>query len=89
MVQRVEYDVYERSDVAERALIVSDEGTDCSGGKWCPRCRLAIAVTQLTSYFELPFDWGDGMLETMTLGLPYKRPWQEADADDVIRRITT
>lgn len=87
MVHRVAYDVYDRSDVSERALILRDDGTDCPGGEWCPRCRAAKAVTQLTGYFKLPFDWGDDLLRLMVSGLPDNRPWAQSDADDAIRKM--
>lgn len=85
---RVEYDAYNQDDVAERALTLRGDETDCPGGEWCPTCRVAKAVTQLTGYFNLPFDWGDDLIVLMVSGLPGRRPWTRDEAHEMIRNMS-
>lgn len=88
-MKTISYDVYEADDAILRALELGPFVCDASVSdeeSYCPRCRLSRAVTQLTSEYELPFDWGDGMLMMLTLGLPVG-PMNKHDSDSVLNEL--
>lgn len=77
--------VYEEEDVIKLALTLTDNERPCSGGKYCPRCRIALAVGKLTSEYGLPFDWGDGMITMLCLGMKHKDDISKEEADEILR----
>jgi hypothetical protein len=79
--------MFDYKDLAIRALKIEDVNTGCTGGSWCPRCRLAEAMTHLTIQFDLPITWGDGMLLHATCGIPSKTPWGKKEADEVLEKV--
>lgn len=77
-------EIHTKEDISSLALTLRDEKTSCPGGEWCPRCRIADAVTEMTYEHELPLGWGDDMIVSMTRGMPDHRPWSKAEADEAI-----
>lgn len=90
MTHTIRIEVYDRDDLIDRALQLTDDDGPCPGGPQCPRCRLAKAAFQLGKEMELPIDYANGMLQLMTYGRPDKRalgPWEKEEADEVLRAM--
>lgn len=78
-------DVYDISDVIERAIKIVDD-SPCDGGPYCPRCRIATAVTQLDDEFDTPHGFGDGIIISLTRGIP-RKVWSKHESNDVLREM--
>ena len=79
-------EVWDLKDLADEAMLITDDEYPCAGGPHCPRCRVAIAQEHLNTRFELPFDHGDGMVMLFVAGLPKRVPWSKEESDAEIRR---
>lgn len=77
---------YGPDEAIELALTLRDDSGDCAGGPYCPRCRVAGAVSRLTTERSLPFNYGDDIIQALVYGLPDVRPWSQPGADDALRR---
>lgn len=76
---------YDEVDVLEKAMTIIDVGTVCPGGEFCPNCRLALAVAQLTEECELHFYYGDLMLRVLKARGVKKGIWLKEEGDKYLQ----
>ncbi len=60
-------EVWDLKDLADEAILIKDDAP-CSGGPYCPRCRVAIAQARLNDRYGLPHDHGDGAIRLFVAG---------------------